>query len=136
MSENSQSSGELTPRPKTENSIIIERMMNHPLTHFDEKKFVDLLEHSLSLSVFEKKNVIDQIPHLSQLQIDKLIEVFEDERVEFRNLVPTEGEFIRTLVVKAQNGWEELKEIYVTEDKNEQQIADDLKKAEELKKNF
>ena len=83
------------PRPKTSNDSIFQRFLVHPLTTFDEKHFVELLEHSLSLSTFEKKRVIDAIPSLSQFQIDELIKVFEDERVEFRKLMPTEGEIIK-----------------------------------------
>ena len=82
-------------RAKTPNDIIMPRAMIHPLTTFEEVTFIDLLEHSLSLSTFEKKRVIDAIPTLSQFQIDELIKVFEDERVEFRKLMPTEGEIIK-----------------------------------------
>jgi len=78
------------PRPKTSNDEIFQRFLVHPLTTFEEKSFMDLLEHSLSLSTFEKKRVIDAIPTLSQFQIDELTKVFEDERVEFRKLMPTE----------------------------------------------
>lgn len=83
------------PRPKTSNDGLVAKFMVHPLTTFVEMTFVDLLEHSLSLSTFEKKRVIDAIPTLSQFQIDELVKVFEDERVEFRKLMPTEGEIIK-----------------------------------------
>jgi hypothetical protein len=83
------------PRPKTSNDAIFQRFLVHPLTTFDETSFMNLLEHSLSLSTFEKKRVIDAIPTLSQFQIDELVKVFEDERVEFRKLMPTEGEIIK-----------------------------------------
>jgi hypothetical protein len=83
------------PRPKTSNDGLVSKFMVHPLTTFAEMTFVDLLEHSLSLSTFEKKRVIDAIPTLSQFQIDELVKVFEDERVEFRKLMPTEGEIIK-----------------------------------------
>lgn len=122
------------PRPKTSNDDIFQRFLIHPLTTFDEKSFMDLLEHSLSLSTFEKKRVVDAIPTLSQFQIDELIKVFEDERVEFRKLMPTEGEIIKWLVVKAQNEWEQLKDIYIEEEKANAKANEDAKKAEELKK--
>lgn len=83
------------PRSKTPNDKILERFLVHPFTTFDEKQFLDFLEHSLSLSTFEKKRVIDAIPTLSQFQIDELIKVFENERVDFRNLMATEGEIIK-----------------------------------------
>lgn len=83
------------PRSKTSNDGLVAKFMIHPLTRFIEMTFIDLLEHSLSLSTFEKKRVIDAIPTLSQFQIDELVKVFEDERVEFRKLMPTEGEIIK-----------------------------------------
>ena len=125
-----------TPRPKTPNDDIAKRFLVHPLTSFDETVFMDLLEHSLSLSTFEKKRVIDAIPTLSQFQIDELTKVFEDERVEFRKLMPTEGDIIKGLVIKAQNEWEQLKDIYIEEDKANAKASEDAKKAEELKKSL
>ncbi len=95
---------------------------------------MELLEHSLSLSTFEKKRVIDAVSTLSQFQIDELVKVFEDERVEFRKLMPTEGEIIKGLVVKAQNEWEQLKDIYAEEVLAQNKADEDAKKAEELKK--
>lgn len=136
---NSQSSGDnnsVQVRPKTPNDRIRKRIVTHPLTNFDETKFLDLLEHSLSLSTFEKKRVIDSIPNLSQFQIDELMKVFEDERVEFRKLVTTEGEIIKGLVIKAQNEWEQLKEIYDEETRAAEQDRLDAQKVEEMKKNL
>jgi hypothetical protein len=124
------------PRPKTTNDEIFKRFLVHPLTTFDESVFMDLLEHSLSLSTFEKKRVIDAIPTLSQFQIDELVKVFEDERVEFRKLMPTEGEIIKGLVVKAQNEWEQLKDIYIEEEKANAKANADAAKADELKKSL
>ena len=122
------------PRPKTSNENIVGRFMVHPLTSFAEMAFIDLLEHSLSLSTFEKKRVIDAIPTLSQFQIDELVKVFEDERVEFRKLMPTEWEIIKWLVVKAQNEWEQLKDIYREEEKANAKANEDALKAEEVRK--
>ena len=110
--------------------------MVHPLTTFDEKNFMDLLEHSLSLSTFEKKRVIDAIPTLSQFQIDELVKVFEDERVEFRKLMPTEGEIIKGLLMKAQNEWEQLKDIYIEEERATAKANEDAIKAEEMRKSL
>jgi hypothetical protein len=84
-----------------DNALFIELASIHPLTQFDEKYFIDLLEHSLSLSVYEKKRVVDAIPTLSQFQIDELTKVFEDEREEFKKLLPKEGDTIKDLVVKS-----------------------------------
>lgn len=136
MSENKQNNEQnaQTPRQKTSNENLLKRVSVHPLTSFDETKFLDLLEHSLSLSTFEKKRVIDSVSNLSQFQIDELMKVFEDERVEFRKLVATEGEIIKGLVVKAQNEWEQLKDIYTEEARAAEQARLDEQKADEIKK--
>ncbi len=124
------------PRPKTSNEEIFQKFLVHPITQFDERVFMDLLEHSLSLSTFEKKRVVDSIPTLSQLQIDELTKVFEDERVEFRKLMDSEWEIIKWLVVKAQNEWEQLKDIYKEEEKAKAQSQKDTQQADEIKKNL
>lgn len=146
MPENTIQPGDETPmkpRAKTPNDIIIARIKNHPVTQFNEDTFIDLLEHSLSLSVFEKKRVIDNIPHLSQFQINELMKVFEDERTEFRKLITTEAEIIKGLVIKAQNDWEQLKDIFQSENEqleNERrakiQEEENAKKADEIRKNL
>ena len=122
--------------PGTPNTDILRRASIHPLTKFDEAAFIDLLEHSLSLSTFEKKRVIDAIPTLSQFQIDELVKVFEDERVEFKKPMPTEGETIKSLVVKAHNEWEQLKNIYIDEEKQAEVQNEEQAKIEEMKKNL
>lgn len=121
---------------KIDNTLILERVHIHPLTSFDEANFIDLLEHSLSLSTFEKKRVIDAVPNLSQFQIDELIKVFEDERIEFRKLMPTEGETIKGLVMKARNEWEQLKVIYIEEAKQQSTQSEEQKKIDEMRKNL
>lgn len=140
MSENNQNpqtqGAQVAIRPRTPNEKILKKIIHHPLTEFDETKFLDLLEHSLSLSTFEKKRVIDSIPTLSQFRIDELTKVFEDERVEFRKLVPTEGEIIKGLVIKAQNEWEQLKDIYNDEEQKALQARLDAEKADEIKKSL
>jgi hypothetical protein len=126
----------IPPRAKTSNDGLIPKFMIHPLTTFAEMAFIDLLEHSLSLSTFEKKRVIDAIPTLSQFQIDELVKVFEDERVEFRKLMPTEGEIIKWLVAKAQNEWEQLKDIYIEEERALVRANADAQKADEMRKSL
>lgn len=122
--------------PKTSNEEILLRAEIHPLTEFDHVKFIDLLEHSLSLSTFEKKRVIDAIPILSQFQIDELTKVFEDERNEFKKLLATEWETIKNLVVKANNEWEQLKIIYTEEEAQAQKQDEEQAKIEEMKKSL
>ncbi|HRI36117.1 MAG TPA: hypothetical protein PK765_03495 [bacterium] len=116
------------------NAYLLARILVHPFTKFDERAFLNLLENSLSLNIFEKKRVVDAIPTISQYQVDELIKVFEDERVEFKKLMPTEGEIIKQYVVKARREWIQLYELYRTEDlrfevaNEEQGQIDDIKK--------
>jgi hypothetical protein len=106
------------------------------LTQFDEKEFVNLLEHSLSLSTTEKKRVVDAVPTLSQYQVDELKKVFTEEREEFRKLMPTEGEMIKKLVVEKKAEWIQLKQIYIDELKNRQKANEDQGKIDDLKKSL
>lgn len=124
---------EQTQAPAADNSIFLELSTVHPLSDFDEASFIDLLEHSLSLSVFEKKRVIDAIPTLSQFQIDELVKVFEDEREEFKKLLAKEGETIRELVVKAKEGWNQLRDIYLAEAVAREKAGEDQAKIDALK---
>lgn len=115
------------------NSIILELASNHPLTVFNEVSFLELLEHSLSLNVYEKKRVIDAIPTLSQFQIDELIKVFEDEREEFKKLMWTEAEAIKDLVWKSREWWKQLEDIYIQERKQAEKAWEDQAKIDDLK---
>jgi hypothetical protein len=117
-----------------DNQIILDLVSFHPLTQIDEKEFVNLLEHSLSLSVAEKKRVVDAIPTLSQYQVDELKKVFTEEREEFRKLMPKEGETIKKLVVDKKAEWKQLKQIYIDELKNRQKANEDAGKIDDLKK--
>ena len=114
-------------------SMIAELISMHPLTEFDEANFLELLEHSLSLNVYEKKRVIDAIPTLSQFQIDELVKVFEDEREEFKKLMSSEAEAIKELVVKARDWWKQLEDIYVQEAKQAEKVWEDQAKIDDLK---
>ena len=118
------------------NQIIFDLVSLHPLTTFDEKNFVDLLEHSLSLSVSEKKRVIDAIPTLSQYQVDELTKVFEDERIEFKKLMPKEGETIKKLVVEKKAEWNQLKQIYIDELQAKKSQTKDQDQIDDIKKDL
>ena len=50
--------------------------------------------------------------------------------------MPTEGEIIKGLVIKAQNEWEQLKDIYTEEIKAQASADVDAQKAEDLKKSL
>lgn len=118
---------------KDENEIFYDLSSVHPLADFDEIAFIDLLEYSLSLSVSEKRRVVDSIPTLSQFQIDELIKVFIDEREEFRKLLAKEGDVIKDLAIKAKEGWGQLRVIYEDEQREFERQHADQAKIDELK---
>ena len=102
----------------------------HPNTQFDEENFLVLLEGSISLTLEEKKRVIEAIPRLSIEQINELISIFQEEKQKFAEL---ENEFADDVAkLKA----EREKEITVTEMKEEEAGEDEEAKeeAEALKK--
>jgi hypothetical protein len=70
--------------------------------------FLDLLKHSLSLNIQEKKRVVDAVPTLSQFQFDELTKVFTEERVKFKELAKEHPEDIKKLLVKQQTEWLQL----------------------------
>ncbi len=121
----------------TQNASIFHDLVSiHPLSEFEEWVFLDLLQHSLSLSVTEKKRVIDAIPTLSQFQIDELTKVFVDEREEFKKLLEKEGDTIKELVIKAREGWIQLADIYAQERAQALKTWEDQAKIDDLKKSL
>lgn len=96
----------------------------HPNTQFDEENFLTLLEGSISLTMEEKKRVIDAIPRLSIDQINELIKIFEEEKQKFSEL---EKEFADDVAkLKA----EREKEIHMAEVKQEELSEADSEAAE------
>lgn len=122
--------------PKAENELFYGLISLHPFTEFNDAYFVDLLEHSLSLSVTEKRRVIDSVPILSQFQIDELCKVFEEEREEFKKLLPTDGATIKDWVVKARDGWQQLKDIYTQEEAEAKKSDAEADEIEALRKSL
>ena len=96
----------------------------HPNTTFDEENFLTLLEGSISLTMEEKKRVIDAIPRLSIEQINELISIFEEEKTKFAEL---EKEFADDVAKLKQ---EREKEIKIHEVKQEEESEADNEAAE------
>ena len=103
----------------------------HPNTKFDEKKFVELLAGSISLTITEKKRIIEAIPQLSQFQIDELMKIFEEEKAKFAELEKKHAEQVKELEEKHKESWKDL-EAQKEEDKKrgeEEKEAEDIKKS-------
>ena len=102
----------------------------------DTEEFLDLLKNSLSLSMVEKKRVIDAIPNLSQFQFDELKKVFQEEREKFRELAGEHPEDIKKLLKKQQEEWIELGEVYQLEMAKKEVAGEDEQKIEDIKKSL
>lgn len=116
------------------NEPIYTRVAFHPESDFDVVYFTHLLESSLSLPFEDKKNVIDAIPRLSQMQVDQLIEVFLDERNKYQAILDTEADSITKLYELAQKTWSDLIEYYRLESEKVVKEQVDASKLEEIRK--
>ena len=103
----------------------------HPNTKFDEKKFVQLLAGSISLTFGEKKKIVEAIPQLSQFQIDELIKIFEEEQVKFTELEKKHAEQLADL--EKQHSSPEAAKAKAEE---ESKKAKEAKEAEDIKKSL
>jgi len=114
--------------------IVFDLLMLHSKeVNVDEKDFVDLLKHSLSLNTMEKKRVVDAVPTLSQFQFDELAKVFTDERVKFRDLAKQHPDDIKKLVAKQQKEWVELGDLYKAENENKTVEDENKNKIDDIK---
>ena len=102
----------------------------HPNTTFDDQKFVQLLAGSISLTINEKKKIIEAVPQLSQFQIDELMKIFEEEKGKFAELEKKHADQIKELEEKHKGSWQDLEAQKEEEDKQQQeaQEAEDIKK--------
>lgn len=70
---------------------------DHPNTQFDEVEFLDCLRGSISHTRDEKLRIIAAIPKLSQVQINELVGILDEERAKFSQLSPKHLHQLRML---------------------------------------
>lgn len=97
----------------------------HPTTQFDDKLFLDLLSQSISLTKSEKIKIIEKIPSLSQSQIDRLIDIFQEEKAKFSKLEETHPSEISEMEVQKMGEWKDL-ESQKQEEQKRQSEADKI----------
>ena len=102
----------------------------HPQTQFDDDYFLQLLEGSISLTLEEKKRVIEAIPRLEQWQIDELIKIFEEEKVKFAEL---EQNFANDVEKLKQEREKEL-DLAAQKEEEQQSHDQDVEEAERIKR--
>lgn len=103
----------------------------HPNTKFDDKKFLKLLAGSISLTINEKKRIIEAVPQLSQFQIDELMKIFSEEQTKFAELEKKHSDQVADLEKQHKESWQDLeaKKEEETKKEEESQEAEDIKKS-------
>ena len=104
----------------------------HPNTKFDEKKFLQLLAGSISLTITEKENIIKAIPQLSQFQIDELMKIFSEEQTKFSELEKKHADQMKEMEDKHKDSWQDVE----AKAKEEKKKGDEEKEAEDIKKSL
>lgn len=102
----------------------------HPTTNFDDSYFIKLLAGSISLSIDEKKKIIEAVPKLSQHQIDELIRIFEEEIVKFEELAQKHFEQVNKLREEHKQAWDKFE----MENQQKNKVQEDQAKADEIRK--
>lgn len=115
-------------------SLILELIKWHSkLVNVDVEEFFDLLKHSLSLDLDDKKRVVDAVPTLSQFQFDELKKVFVDERVKFKELAAKHPEDIKKLLAKQQKEWLSLGDLLQAQNESKALEAENQDKIDDIK---
>lgn len=104
----------------------------HPNTKFDEQNFIKLLAGSISLTITEKKKIIEAIPQLSQFQIDELMKIFTEEQTKFSELEKKHADQMKELEGKHKDSWQDLE----AKAEEEKKKGDEEKEAEDIKKSL
>jgi hypothetical protein len=111
-------------------SLTQMKVPDHPNTKFDEKKFLELLAGSISLTLTEKKRIIEAVSQLSQFQIDELMKIFEEEKGKFAELEKKHADQIAELEKQHAGSWEDLE----AQKEEETKKSEEAQKAEDIKK--
>ena len=101
-------------------------------TKVDEQHFLQLLAWSISLSIDEKKKIIENFWSLSQYQVDELIKIFEEEKSKFAALDVKHKEQLQALEKQHSIAWDSF------ESESQQAITtvEDKAEAEEIRKSL
>ena len=96
----------------------------------DEQRFLRMLAGSLSLSLAEKKRIVESIPKLSQYQVDKLLEILDEEVIKFQELEEKYADQVQKLRQKQEADWQmlEMEVQKTTKAQLDQQKADEIRK--------
>lgn len=91
----------------------------HPDTQFDDAVFLELLSQSISLTKSEKLKIIAKIPELSQAQIDRLIDIFREEKAKFSQLEENHSAEISEIEMQKMSEWKDVESQKQEEEKRQ-----------------
>lgn len=114
--------------------ILAMEVPAHPKTAFDEKTFKDLIARSFSITIEEKRDIVNSVAKFSQHQIDELFRILKEERVKFAELNSRHANRLNELDEKHAAEWQALDEQAKSAAEEGKSREDDEKKAEEIKK--
>lgn len=100
-------------------------------TTVDDQLFLRLLAWSISLSIDEKKKIVENFWSLSQYQVDELIKIFQEEKDKFSALDEKHKKQLRTLEKQHSAAWDawELEVEQWSEAEVEEDEAEDIRKS-------
>lgn len=100
-------------------------------TTVDEEYFLSLLVWSISLSIEEKRKIVDNFWALNQFQVDELIKIFEEEKSKFAALDVKHKEQLDKLQKQHLQAWEsyEMENQQSAEAEEEDDEAEDIRKS-------
>lgn len=107
------------------------RLPEHDTT-VDETYFLSLLIWSISLSIEEKRKIVDNFWALNQFQVDELIKIFEEEKSKFSALDIKHKEQLDKLQKQHLQAWE----WYELDIQQEEESAIEDDEAEDIRKSL
>ena len=101
-------------------------------TDVDENYFLSLLAWSISLSIEEKKKIIENFWSLNQFQVDELIKIFEEEKEKFSALDIKHKEQLDKMQNQHMLAWE----AYELEEKQKEDSIEEEEEVEDIRKSL
>lgn len=101
-------------------------------TEVNENYFISLIAWSISLSIDEKKKIIENFWSLNQFQVDELIKIFEEEKWKFSALDIKHKEQLDKLQQQHKIAWE----AYEAEQQQKEEVETEEGEAEDIRKSL
>lgn len=120
--------------PQEITTILALSVPAHAETTFDDAQFLDLVAHSFSITIDEKKEIVASVPKFSQHQVDELFRILQEERVKFAELNTRHAARLQELEAEHAKQWDALDAHAKQAIEEQHSKEDDERKAEEIRK--